>query len=258
MKTKINPLHSKAAARIPNRTASSLTFNGVPPMAVKLLLYLAYQWDQEKRRAPVRKRSALEEVVLSASFQELGAHLAPETKGIRERWDYRTLKAAIDALTAVKLRKSINVGAHGKQMHHWVTLVSEVLVDEETSRIQFFLPSSFQSALRILEMEGFTLVPLADALALRDTRHLRMFMWGCTFQHLTHDAQREVSVGRLREALGLTAASYDNWPEVWAKLKSYTAAITDSTGYRLQLTPVKAGRKVEAVRFDMERKKRNR
>lgn len=253
MKTHVEPLHPRATAKLPNRTAMSLSFNSLPPTAVKIMLYLTYLWNQQQRKGAQRGG----ETVLRMSYRSLGTHLFPDSKAVHEHWDYRSLKAAIDALVAIKLRKSILVGKQGKQMHHWVTFLSEAWVDEDTGTIQFHLSSGFQSALEMLELEGFTLVPLKDALALEDTRLLRVFMWACTFQNLTSDGAREVPVHTIRQCLELEGASYTNWSEVWAKLKVYAKAVSALTSYQVDLETVKHGREVAAVRFNSTRRRAN-
>lgn len=259
MKKQTTSLHPHARAKLPNQTMDGLTFQDMAPLALKLFLYIVHQWEQYRRAHP----EVLPLLELRFSLREVVRAIAPESERMVDGHDYRDLQVSLDELQAKarierKYLRSLPKAAEGKKPLFrllFAPLFSLVYYDSESGELRVIFSPFFEHCMEILECEGFTLVPLAQALRLHDMRHLRMFLWACRMHHMISDGTRFIPLDRLRKSLGMDAESYARWNVVSAKLKDYCAAVSEQTTYDLSFEPVKQGREVAGVRLEIRDKK---
>lgn len=255
MRANIVPLHREAKAPLQNKVVAQTSLRTLSPLAAKVLLLIAYQAAQRDRELKARgipaSRRTVSDLTFTLPWRQLRAHVAPAGDASGDR-EYRYLRRAMKELVAYHAeldKKNVD----GKRSFNFINLLQDANYDEGGADLVYVLSYKFARALEILgDTDGFTLIPLHDAFALDETRHITLLMLAARARNFVFNAKREVPVSELREKLGLDGAAYVEWRQVWAKLRRYAAVINSKTRFRITLVPDrKRLRHVEVVRFDV-------
>ena len=249
MKTNITTLHEDARARLPNKTAQSLRLVDLPPLAFLLALRVIHAWggrQYELKAVPPAKRTVAS-LRFEIPWRDLQQQLCPGASARAEARVYRHLQDAAKRLFEFR---AFHDGRNLLGIH----FLSEVEMAADKTMFAFSLPPQFERAMRILDGAGFCQVPLSDAIALQESRHMAMLMMVCVAWHLQSKKLRTVSVEELRDRLNLTSASYSEWWRVWQKLQTAVQVINARTAFRIRLVSYAPQGKVLGVRFDVRRK----
>lgn len=259
MRIKVTPLHKRAKALLPTRVSNALGLHELRPLALQLFLLMVHRWSQrvehELRFVAPSKRT-IDAFTFEVKLRELQAHLRPDSACLKASRDYRRVREAIDTLASLQVTTDLPDvrGKRGRTIHN---LIAQVEYREEGSMLRFSLSPFLKHALMALEAQGaaFTLVPIADALALDESRHLLMLLLAAQVAKLHVPDRRTFDVTWLRAYFGLAGPSYDEWRFAHRKLRDFAAAVTQRTGFRVKLAPVHDrcdSRRIVAVRFDVK------
>lgn len=231
---------ARTSAKLPREVVHSLRLGSLNPVAIKcfLLVVALYQLKQQSELPEIR-----------FLWKELHAYISEDIGKIAGSY-YQRYKDALDAVVGTTVAYSYSPPAGNTK---WVTvsLFSKAFYDEETGEVVVELGKHFSSVLALMGNHNYALVYLQEAAKLHDSRQLRMLLWCYEFRHLVDDRQRVVSLEMLRQALDFSSPSYNDWRSVSNKLNEYTSAINTRTNLKLKLIPIKRGKRVIAVQFDV-------
>ena len=254
MKPTLRPLKRKTA-RVPNNMVRGASLAKLPPLPLRLFLVMVHAANQRlsgKQFAGLPVRLAGADLSFSLSWERL-AELGLAGPTALSHRNYRDLRVAAAVLRKFGAERE-SIDSSGHRSYLGVNFVELVKLTQEKS-FTWTLTPSFAEALAILAEDArFTTLPIEDAMALSESSHIVLLMLGCRVQNFTHRSAREYGVDDLRRILGLTARINDQWFELSRKLNAWASAISKRTSYRLCLVPVKDGRRVTRVRFDIERR----
>lgn len=248
-------LHKDAKAALPNRTATKLRFVDLSPLATKLALRVVHAWEQRQRglRAVPPSKRPVDSLRFSIPWRDLHHQLTPSARPSR---DYRHLRRAAAELFSFSCFKSYRRPVDGRGGWTAVHFLSAVDVDDgndDASMFSFSLSPEFEEAMRILEGEGFMLIPLADAVALQDVRDLVLLMMACGAWKLIAPSMRTVPLEQVKQRLGMVGDSFASWRTTWQKLRASAQRVSARTRFRLTLTPIRAEQgDVAGIRLDVE------
>lgn len=247
----VKTLNRKAQARLPNKISRNVAFDDLSPIAFKLLLYIVYLWNQTRRDAQMGSSPWGGEQTITVTWAELASRITPESRRGLEHGIYDTFRAALTQLVRVQISHTSFEGEKFK-VREVYNLLAGWRYDEEEKAATILLHSKFARILEIVAKGGdFTLVPLQDAFALSSTRQVRLLLWAASFVHIRSESIRTVSLQTFRDSLGFHGRYYEAWSRVKDDLWSHLKEVNTRTRYRVKLVPVKQGREVVALRFDV-------
>ena len=248
-----------ARATIPTKALRDVSFQDLTPLALKTLLYVVHRWNKRNRELahiPPWERRVMD-FQFKVSWHDLKAALTPQDAKVSDPYDYRQQRVVLEELTSFQVRRTWTTEKGGRGFRV-INLVADAEYETDHHTLTYTLAWRFQYGLEMLMQEGFTAIPLQDALSLTDTRHIAFLMMVCEAANLSAPVSRQFEVEQIKLKLGLCAPSYEEWSAVWTKLKQYRAVVHARTSYRVQLRPVytKEGgrRKVVAVQFDVTKR----
>lgn len=259
---KVVPLKKHAFTKLPNRLIRDDFAVELSVLGVRFVLYAINQWVQHKRYLRFEERfgkgdaSSVSKLLkktpeFEVTLHELSTNLRPYAEASTQTGDYRPIHDLVKELVRVVVWK--------QEDERWCTaygLFHHIGYDSlDRSTIRFALHPKFEHFMDKFEQTGFTIVPLADAFALTDRRQLSMFLVAASVEKLYYEHQHEFEMRWLRFRFDLRAETYNKPNMCMLELKRIAAAVTRQTNYNITLSPVKEGRKILAVRFDVSRKR---
>lgn len=251
MKTEAVPLHGKAQAKVPNRVVDQFALSTLPPLAIKLLLYAAYCFEQRVRSSSVPAEADLR---FRFSLRSLKNVFTPEVAATA-RADYRHLRRAVDALKLhLEHERAVHQEKNGTcEGRRLARILSAIAVDDKTATVTCEVSTSFRQ-LATKPDERFTLVRLHDAIALSCSRQLALYILASRVKAFAAPAMREVPVGEVIRQLGFTGDCFSEWGrQVWPKLSDCMYVINEKTTFNLWLEPICEPDKREVVALRMTR-----
>lgn len=232
----------KTAAQLPNDFNHTVNFDELSANAIKAFLYVTAKFEKEQHSA------------VSFTWADLDSYLSNRAStgvGTMSGSEYMRCRAALNGAL-----HTIVTFMSGASETHAYTLFSGWKLNSTTREILVWLNPRFKRILENIGANFYTLVYLEEAKKLDDPRHLRMLMWCYEFLNFHDPVYRRLGVMEVKKALNLNTALYDDWRRVGDKLRDYTAVINQRTDIHLKLTPIKEGRTVVAVQFDVAARKR--
>lgn len=126
------------------------------------------------------------------------------------------------------------------------------VVDEQGDIEIKFNPKLFEIFRR--DELGFALLCVEDIYRVRSMRAVSLLLLLSSMRHMNSDVCRTLSVRELRFALNLEGPGYDRWDNLWTALSATRDFIQrDLANWRFDMRPIKSGRRVAKVRFDITR-----
>jgi len=252
MKRTIKPLKPNYLLRIPNKVNADPALSDLKPLTLQVFLFMVNRWAQRQKELkgtlPANRVRATR--VFKVSWHELYSTVRQGTaRGALS--DYRQLRLAAKELSRMQAEQT------GTRM----TIINafqrvEAYGEDAASVLTFLVSEDFEEAWKILEAQGYALVPLVEAFALQVTRHIRMLMLLCEVRNRTAITHRTFTVEELRLRFRLTAKRYEEPWRVVAKVKEMLQAVVvklpQYKKVRMQVVAnSRDARRVEALHFTL-------
>lgn len=225
--------------------AGTLSFYDLTPTALKVFLYAVHMRERNQSRVAVFNWHALAE------------YLSPDAKMAVQSHDYRLLSQALEQLVNVQVSYSHKDAQSRQHIKERYNLLAGWTANMDTGSVVIDFHDKLGRVLDILleDQRDFTMLPLADVLALDNARQIRVLMWAAQFAGFNHESMRQLGLGDLRRALGLLDPYYDQWSRVRDVLLKHARKVSSKTSFQIALAPVKSGRQVTALQFNVQRRK---
>jgi hypothetical protein len=249
MKSKIALLPKSAKAVLPGKVGMHVGLHNLKPLTLKLLVVAVHRWERrsfELKNIPPSKRT-IDCFRFQVKLRELHANLNED--GQPHNRNYKYVREAISDLSRFQVvDDSENTN-----------LFQATKYSENKSEIIYTLSWYFARALEALDRKkvNFTMIPVADALALSDSRQLLMLFLASRFEKTYVPTERQATLKWLREYFGLQHSRYDEPRFVLQTLREIAASVKAKTNFDVTVIKIKDRldeRRISEVQFNVKRK----